>query len=116
MVLPMLRGALSQAARGAVARSTPLAYNLQARAFADRKGTVKFFNAERGFGFIQSEEQDIFVHYSGIQSQGGFRSLAEGEEVEFDVETDQNGKLRALNVTGPNGAPVKGQPRPERDY
>merc|ERR1719264_797063 len=81
------------------------------RNFGDRKGVVKFFNPERGFGFIQSEEEDIFVHYTGIESTGGFRSLADGEDVDFDVETDGSGKRRAVRVTGPGGAPVKGSAR-----
>merc|ERR1719264_660981 len=81
------------------------------RNFGDRRGVVKFFNAERGFGFIQSEEEDVFVHYTGIESTGGFRSLGDGEDVEFDVETDASGKRRAVRVTGPNGAPVKGSQR-----
>merc|ERR1719188_1930077 len=87
-----------------------------ARAFASMKGTVKFFNAERGFGFIEADGKDFFIHYTGIESQGGFRSLAEGEEVEFDVETEGSGKERAVRVTGPGGAPVKGAQRQQQGY
>ena len=48
-------------------------------------GTVKWFNAEKGYGFIAQEEGgDVFVHYSAIEG-GGYRSLTEGEPVEFDV-------------------------------
>ena len=48
-------------------------------------GTVKFFNAEKGFGFISREQgDDVFVHYSNIQGSG-YRSLDEGQKVEFDV-------------------------------
>jgi len=48
-------------------------------------GTVKWFNAEKGFGFIsQDEGGDVFVHYSGIEG-GGFRALNEGERVQFEV-------------------------------
>ena len=48
-------------------------------------GTVKWFNAEKGYGFIAQEEgDDVFVHYSAIEG-GGFRALNEGERVEFDV-------------------------------
>merc|ERR1711879_825604 len=64
------------------------------RAFADRRGVVKFFNPDRGFGFITSEDEDIFVHYTSIGSTGGFRSLDDGEEVEFDLELDATGKQR----------------------
>lgn len=64
-------------------------------------GTVKWFNAEKGFGFIQNDEggDDIFVHFSAIQSEG-FKTLAEGQKVTFDAEPDpkNTGKLRAANV------------------
>merc|ERR1711862_2521 len=96
--------------QSSLARFAPL---LQARGFADRTGTVKFFSPERGFGFIESQEGDVFVHWTSIESQsGGFKSLADGEQVEFDVETDdKTGKLRAVRVTGPGGAPVQGSQR-----
>ena len=88
----------------------------QLRCFGEKSGTVKFFNAEKGFGFISSGEgDDYFVHYSAIESEG-FRSLADGEDVEFDVELESSGKKRAIRVTGPGGAQVKGAPRQERDY
>lgn len=55
-------------------------------------GTVKFFNAEKGYGFISREQgQDIFVHYSNIQSEG-YRSLTEGQQVEFSVAQGQKGE------------------------
>ena len=62
-------------------------------------GTVKWFNDAKGFGFITPEEggKDLFVHHSAIQGQG-FRSLAEGERVEFDVVQGQKGPA-AENVT-----------------
>ncbi|MBS7576846.1 MULTISPECIES: cold-shock protein [unclassified Enterococcus] len=60
-------------------------------------GTVKWFNAEKGFGFITGEDnKDLFVHFSGIQSDG-FKSLDEGQAVTFDTEEGQRG-LQAVNV------------------
>lgn len=55
-------------------------------------GTVKWFNEQKGFGFIARETGgDVFVHYSAIQGQGGFRTLAEGDRVEFSVVQGQKG-------------------------
>ena len=54
------------------------------------QGTVKWFNAEKGFGFITAEGQDVFVHYSNID-MAGFRVLEEGQTVEFTVGTGQKG-------------------------
>lgn len=62
------------------------------------QGTVKWFNAEKGFGFISQENgDDVFAHFSAIQSDG-FKSLDEGQKVEFDVEQGQRG-LQATNIT-----------------
>ena len=61
------------------------------------KGTVKWFNNQKGFGFISDEQgNDVFVHYTGIQSNG-FKSLEEGQEVEFEVIEGQKGP-QAVNV------------------
>jgi cold shock protein len=63
-------------------------------------GTVKWFNSEKGFGFIQQDDggADVFVHYSAIASSG-YRELAEGQKVEYDVTQGQKGP-QADNVRG----------------
>ena len=65
------------------------AYDQENTAMA--QGTVKWFNAEKGFGFItQDGGADVFVHFSAIQSEG-FKTLAEGQKVSFDIEQGQKG-------------------------
>ncbi|MBI5640765.1 MAG: cold-shock protein [Nitrospirae bacterium] len=60
-------------------------------------GTVKWFNEAKGFGFITTEDNsDVFVHYSSIQSNG-FKSLAEGDSVSFEIEKGPKGP-KAINV------------------
>ncbi|KKC17379.1 MULTISPECIES: cold-shock protein [Streptococcus] len=62
------------------------------------QGTVKWFNAEKGFGFISTENgQDVSAHFSAIQTNG-FKTLEEGQKVEFDVEEGQRGP-QAVNIT-----------------
>lgn len=62
-----------------------------------QKGTVKWFNAEKGYGFIQSEAgEDVFVHFSAIQSEG-YKALEEGATVEFEVISGAKGP-QAANV------------------
>ena len=81
-------------------------YNIECK-FLDggsrRKGTVKWFNAEKGFGFIANDEggDDVFVHFSAIVADG-YRTLTEGQKVTFEVEPDpkDSSKLRAVNVVG----------------
>jgi CspA family cold shock protein len=61
------------------------------------KGTVKWFNDSKGYGFIEpSEGDDVFVHFSAIEADG-FRTLAEGEQVEFDIRDSDKG-LQATRV------------------
>lgn len=61
------------------------------------KGTVKWFNNQKGYGFIQDEDgKDIFVHYTGLDMEG-FRSLDEGNKVEFDIVEGEKG-LQASHV------------------
>lgn len=65
---------------------------------ANKEGTVKWFNDEKGFGFISCDgEKDLFVHHSNIKSEGERRSLNEGENVSFDVEDGAKGPI-AVNV------------------
>ena len=64
-------------------------------------GTVKWFNAIKGYGFITSDEggEDVFVHYTAIVKDG-FKTLRDGHKVSFELQSDtENGKLRAVNVT-----------------
>lgn len=62
------------------------------------QGTVKWFNPEKGYGFISQEDgDDLFVHYSEIKMDG-FKTLDEGAAVTFDVTTGKDGKLQASNV------------------
>ena len=62
------------------------------------KGTVKWFNSEKGFGFITKEDgNDVFVHFSAIQGDG-FKTLEEGQQVSFDVTQGNRGD-QAANVT-----------------
>ena len=66
------------------------------------KGTVKWFNAQKGYGFITNEStgEDVFVHFSAIVSDG-YKTLEEGQKFTFDIEQDPKNskKLRAANVT-----------------
>ncbi|CAI7913091.1 unnamed protein product [Closterium sp. NIES-53] len=75
-------------------------------------GEVKWFNSTKGFGFITPNDggEDLFVHQTSIKAEG-FRSLDENEDVEFTIETASDGRTKAINVTGPGGAFVKGAPR-----
>ncbi|WP_274310418.1 cold-shock protein [Solibacillus daqui] len=63
-----------------------------------KQGTVKWFNSEKGFGFIETEgENDVFVHFSAIQGEG-FKTLEEAQKVEFEVVEGNRGP-QAANVT-----------------
>jgi len=80
-------------------------------------GRCKWFDCEKGYGFISvdGEDRDYFVHQSDIYAPG-YRSLAQGETLEFSVATDERtGKIKAVEVTGPDGQYVEGTPPPEFD-
>ncbi|URD72957.1 Ribonuclease B OB domain [Musa troglodytarum] len=73
------------------------------------RGTVKWFNDTKGFGFISPDDggEDLFVHQSSIKAEG-YRTLAEGEVVEFMVAEGDDGRTKAVDVTGPDGSNVQG--------
>ncbi|BGP12295.1 hypothetical protein JCM10213_000009 [Rhodosporidiobolus nylandii] len=81
-----------------------------------RRGVVKFFNSLKGFGFVVDNDpaalggQEVFCHFSAISGKGGFRSLAEGEEVEYELVQGPKG-FQAANLTGPGGRTVVGDPK-----
>jgi CspA family cold shock protein len=63
------------------------------------KGTVKWFNQKKGFGFIapEGEDKDVFVHITAVQ-EAGLRRLDEEQEVSFDIETSDDGRKSAINI------------------
>ena len=89
----------TETARAHVCAITVLRSSGAESEFRMAQGTVKWFNPEKGYGFISQEGgEDLFVHYSEIQMEG-FRTLEEGQAVSFEITTGQNGKLQASNVT-----------------
>jgi CspA family cold shock protein len=73
-------------------------FQAQGNAVSKEQGTVKWFNASKGYGFIQRQSgEDVFVHFSAIQSDG-YKTLNEGQRVEFEVKQGPKG-LQAENVT-----------------
>ena len=65
------------------------------------KGTVKWFNPTKGYGFIAPDTggKDVFVHISAVQ-KAGMRTLSEGQKLDFEVEMQQNGRMAAVNLAG----------------
>ncbi|EHA8588659.1 Cold shock domain-containing protein 4 [Cocos nucifera] len=80
------------------------------------KGTVKWFNGTKGFGFITPDDggEDLFVHQSSIKAEG-YRTLTEGEPVEFSIAEGEGGRTKAVDVTGPDGSSVQGSSGGRRD-
>jgi CspA family cold shock protein len=68
-----------------------------------KTGTVKFYNSQRGFGFIAPSDggNDVFVHATALEA-AGMRGLVEGQRITFDVETDRRGKVAATNLQNPS--------------
>ncbi|KAJ7557512.1 hypothetical protein O6H91_05G129600 [Diphasiastrum complanatum] len=75
-------------------------------------GTVKWFNSTKGYGFICPDDgsEELFVHQTSIHAEG-FRSLRDGESVEYLVDQGDDGRARAIDVTGPKGTYVQGSVR-----
>jgi CspA family cold shock protein len=95
-----LRGAMRAGQQAAfLVANSHLMNNLGAVSVSREQGTVKWFNAAKGYGFIQRQSgEDVFVHFSAIQSEG-YKSLNEGQAVEFEVKQGPKG-LQAENVVG----------------
>lgn len=87
-----------QAAGFVLVYAVSAAIDIRAQGGAVAVGTVKWFNSEKGYGFIENPGgADVFVHYSAIQSDG-FRTLDEGDRVEFEVQSGQDGRSQAADV------------------
>lgn len=79
-----------------------------------RNGTVKWFNSSKGFGYIVDDTgNEIFAHQSNIMADG-YRTLGEGERVEFSIGIDTQDRRKAVKITGLNGGPVVGDQRGPR--
>ena len=95
--LPRPSAESTRVSRSLELRGSPDGRALQREENTLTVGTVKFFNAEKGFGFISRDSgDDVFVHYSNIQGSG-YKSLTEGQKVEFDVAPGRKGE-EAQNV------------------
>jgi CspA family cold shock protein len=96
-----LAGRAFHAALLAPARRSILALSAAPHQIAEKSmtlGVVKWFNTEKGYGFIATDDgPDIFVHYSGVLADG-FRKLNDGDRVEFVAEQGRNGRLQAVQV------------------
>ena len=79
-------------------------------------GTVKFFNENKGYGFIQPDDggQDAFVHISAVE-RAGFRSLKENQRVSYEVQADNRGKSSAVNLKEVDEQPTAAAPAVEQE-
>jgi CspA family cold shock protein len=90
---------VSEGTNSILAANRRLIHHLGATEVSREQGTVKWFNAAKGYGFIQRQSgEDVFVHFSAIQADG-YKSLNEGQAVEFEVKQGPKG-LQAENVVG----------------
>jgi CspA family cold shock protein len=96
-MVPPAQGTRTGVCRAGSRPSDLTANSEQGNAVSKEQGTVKWFNASKGYGFIQRQSgEDVFVHFSAIQSDG-YKSLNEGQKVEFEVKQGPKG-LQAENV------------------
>jgi len=97
----LILAALSYMRKGGLFSSTFKTKSLQSRRKKEMTGTVKWFNAEKGYGFITPDDgtEDVFVHFSAIVAEG-YKKLLEGQKVTFETEPDPRGAkgVRATNV------------------
>ncbi|GAA5969270.1 hypothetical protein JCM8115_006745 [Rhodotorula mucilaginosa] len=99
--------------------TTTIRERLEGGAVLSSRGACKFFDVEKGFGFIiddHAEElgADVFIHYTGIEQTRGFRCLAQHERVEYALVKHSSGRFQALKLRGENGAPLKGLDDPRQ--
>ncbi|KAI5479402.1 Cold-shock protein, DNA-binding domain containing protein [Pseudohyphozyma bogoriensis] len=101
-------------ANGVAVQRTYVMDQLEAGVVLRRTGTTKFFDTQKGFGFILDDNmadiggRDIFVHYTALLMKSGFRCLSNKEPVEYDIVKATGGGYQALNVSGRAGAPLRG--------
>ncbi|GAA5991269.1 hypothetical protein JCM10908_003232 [Rhodotorula pacifica] len=116
---PPSRGVSVGAGGGVKGERTTIRERLEGGAVLQSRGACKFFDVEKGFGFIiddHAEEvgADVFIHYTGIEQTRGFRCLAQDERVEYALVKHSSGGFQALKLRGEHGAPLKGLGDPKQ--